>query len=238
MTESVVRCTSVTHTFGTGDLHVRALNGLDLAVRAGERVGLVGPPASGKSVLLRIVAGLDRPTSGIVTVGGSDLTALGRRGRRRHLRRTVGLVWREPERNLLPYLTAEENVALPMVLSGRRGRRRRRDRVAELLELVKVGQCRGHRPAELTGGEQQRVAIAAALANSPALLLADDPAGGLHRAEAHEMLAALEHAATVLGVAVMIATRDASVSEHVQRVVRIRNGRAVATESVDRAVRA
>jgi putative ABC transport system ATP-binding protein len=225
MTATLVRCEAVTRTFGTGDVQVRALRGLDLTVAAGESVALVGRPASGKSTLLRILAGLDRPTEGVVMVAGHDLTSMRRQARSRHLRRTVGILWREPTRNLLPYLTAQENVAVPMMLSGWRGRRRRQDRVRELLELVKVGQCRERRPDELTRSEQQRVAIATALANSPELLLADEPAGQLNRAEAHEALAAVEHAATVLDVTVIIASRDPSVAEHAQRVISIQDGR-------------
>lgn len=224
MTESVVRCESVVRMFRTGDVEVPALRGLDLTVAENAAVALVGPPAAGKSTLLTILAGLDRPSGGAATVAGHDLVTMGRRERLRYLRRTVGVVWPDPFRNLLPYLTVAQNVAVPMMLAGRRGRRRR-DRVDELLELLKVGHSRDHWVTDLTDGEKQRVAIATALANSPDLLLVDEPARWLHRAEAHEVLAAVAHANAVLGVTVIITSRDPTVAEHVQRTVLIRDGR-------------
>ncbi len=237
MSEPSIECAALVRTYASGTVSVPALRGLDLTVASGELVTVVGPPASGKSTLIGVLAGLDRPTSGLARVCGRDVTALGRRQRIRHLSRTVGIVWPDPARNLLPYLSAAENVAVPMMLAGWRGRRRRQERVSELLELVKAGHCRDHRPTELTIGEQQRVALATALANSPHVLLADDPARLLHRAEAHELVATVEHAHAVTGVTVLLTGRQAGPRELAGRTIRIQHGRAASLDVDSRAAR-
>src|ERR671915_1584093 len=155
-------------------------------------IAIVGASGSGKSTLLNILAGLDIPSAGRAVVAGYDLTGIGRRQRTRYRRRVVGFVWQQTARNLLPYLSAAENVELPMILDGRRGRRQR---ALELLDLVGLADRARHRPERLSGGEQQRVAIAVALANAPQVLLADEPTGELDTTTAAEVFTVLRAAA-------------------------------------------
>jgi ABC-type lipoprotein export system ATPase subunit len=207
-----------------GGIEVQALQGLDLLVSQGELAALVGASGSGKSTLMNILAGLDRPTAGSVRVDGHDLAALTAGQRLAYRRRTIGFIWQQTSRNLLPYLTAQQNVDLPMRLAGR-GARERRSRSADLLDLLGLADCHERRPDQLSGGEQQRVAIAVALANEPKVLLADEPTGELDTATAAEVFAALRTANAELGVTVLIVTHDPAVSAQVRRVIAIRDGR-------------
>jgi len=219
-----VLCQGLVRIFRTADVEVQALQGLDLELDAGDLVALVGASGSGKSTLLAILSGLDTPTAGAATVAGFDLTALSKRERVRYQREVVGFVWQQTSRNLLPYLTAAENVALPLLVTRtRRGARTRR--VEELLTLLGVAEWADHRPAELSGGQQQRVALAVALANQPKVLLADEPTGELDDATSDEVFAALRSVNAELGVTVLIVTHDPLVSEQVDRTVAIRDGR-------------
>jgi ABC-type lipoprotein export system ATPase subunit len=205
-------------------IEVQALQGLDLLIEEGELVAMVGASGSGKSTLMNILAGLDTPTAGRVRVAGRDLGALTARGRLGYRRRQVGFVWQQAARNLLPYLTARQNVATPMRLS-RTGRRERAQRTMELLDLLGVAHCADRTPARMSGGEQQRTAIATALANRPRLLLADEPTGELDSQTAQEVFAALQTANTELGATVLVVTHDPAVSAQVRRTVAIRDGR-------------
>jgi ABC-type lipoprotein export system ATPase subunit len=207
-----------------GGIEVQALQGLDLLMSEGELAALVGASGSGKSTLMNILAGLDRPTAGSVRVAGHDLAAMNAKQRLAYRRQTIGFIWQQTSRNLLPYLTAQQNVALPMRLAGR-GARERRSRSAELLDLLGLAGCHERRPDQLSGGEQQRVAIAVALANEPKVLLADEPTGELDTATAAEVFAALRTANAELGVTVLIVTHDPAVSAQVRRVIAIRDGR-------------
>jgi len=220
----VVFCQGLVRIFRTADVEVQALQGLDLALDDGELVAVVGASGSGKSTLLAILSGLDSPTAGRVDVAGHDLTAL--RGRRRvhYQRKVVGFVWQQTSRNLLPYLTAAENVALPMLVT-RAPSRERAERTQSLLDLLGVGHRHDHRPSEMSGGEQQRVALAVALANRPHVLLADEPTGELDEATSDEVFAAIRTANRELGVTVLIVTHDPLVSEQVDRTVAMRDGR-------------
>ncbi len=228
MSDPIIRCENLVRIYTVGPIEVVALQGLDLVVEAGEVVAVVGPSGSGKSTLLNILGGLDVPTAGRAIVAGHDLGRLSGRGRTAYRRRVVGHVWQQTSQNLLPYLTAEENVELPMVLDGRRDRRRR---ARELLELVGLADRAGHRPDELSGGEQQRVAVAVALANAPPVLLADEPTGELDSATAAEVFALLRRVNAELGTTIVIVTHDPLVSEQVRRTVAIRDGR-TATETL------
>ncbi len=214
-------CEDLVRIFSTEGVEVQALQGLTLYVEAGDMVAVVGASGSGKSTLLTILSGLDTPSAGRVSVDGVDLLTLKGRGRVEFQRHTVGFVWQQTSRNLLPYLTAAENVALPMVLAGRDPGAR----VDDLLRLLGVGHCRDRRPATMSGGEQQRVAIAVAVANSPRVLLADEPTGELDEATSAEVLETLRAVNRELGVTVLIVTHDPAVSEHVRRTVQIRDGR-------------
>ena len=203
---------------------MQALQGLDLLVGHGELTALVGASGSGKSTLINILAGLDAPTAGSVRVDGHDLAAMSARQRLAYRRHTVGFIWQQTARNLLPYLTAAQNVDLPMRLAGG-GRKARKARTAEVLEALAVGHCARRRPDQMSGGEQQRVAIAVAIANQPSLLLADEPTGELDSVTAQSVFGALKTANTDLGVTVLIVTHDQEVSSNVRRVIAIRDGR-------------
>ena len=222
--DALVVCDNLVRIYQTEAVEVQALQGLDLLVHEGEMVAIVGASGSGKSTLLSVLAGVDAPTAGAARVAEHDLLAMGRGERVRYRRHVVGLVRQQTGRNLVPYLTAAQMVDLPMTLAGV-GRGVRRQRVADLLDAVGVGHCADRRPAQLSGGEQQRVAICVALANEPRVLLADEPTGELDTATAAEVFGALRTANRELGVTVVVVTHDAAVSGQVERTVAIRDGR-------------
>lgn len=226
-------CEDLVRIYHTEGIEVQALQGLNLTVDPGDVVALVGASGSGKSTLLGILSGHDRPTGGRARVAGMDLLAMSQRQRVDYQRNIVGFVWQQTSRNLLPFLTAAENVALPMVIGGARDRDAR---VRELLALLGVEEQAGRLPKELSGGQQQRVAIATALANSPRVLLADEPTGELDEANSEAVLEVMRHAATQLGTTVLVVTHDPRVSEHVRRTIQIRDGR-TSTEVLRRTVR-
>ena len=221
---ALVACDRLVRIYQAEGIEVQALQGLDLVVARGELTALVGASGSGKSTLVNILAGLDTPTAGSVRVDGHDLGSMSARQRLTYRRATVGFIWQQTARNLLPYLTAAQNVDLPMTLAGK-GRRARRARTAELLEALGVAHCTRRRPDQMSGGEQQRVAIATADANEPALLLADEPTGELDSVTADSVFTALKAANAELGVTVLVVTHDTAVSANVRRVIAIRDGR-------------
>jgi ABC-type lipoprotein export system ATPase subunit len=225
---AVIACDSLVRIYSTAGIEVQALQGLDLLIEPGELTALVGASGSGKSTLLNILAGLDTPTAGRARVAGHDLLAMGTKERLDYRRETVGFLWQQTSRNLFAHLTAAENVALPMRLAAR-SRWLRKNRGAELLDTLGVGYCRDRMPAQMSGGEQQRVAIAVALANEPAVLLADEPTGELDTGTGEEVFAALRTANTDLGVTILVVTHDQQVSEQVRRTIAIRDGR-ISTE--------
>lgn len=220
--DAAIRCADLVRIFTADGVEVQALQGLTLSVESGELVAIVGASGSGKSTLLGILSGLDKPTAGQVSVAGRDLLALSTRERVDYRRRTVGFVWQQTSRNLLGYLTARENLALAMSLAKTPDRERRS---AHLLELLEVAHCADRRPSELSGGEQQRVAIAVGLANEPRVLLADEPTGELDEATSADVLEAMRGVNRELGVTTLIVTHDPTVSDHVARTVQIRDGR-------------
>ncbi len=221
---ALVLCENLVKIYKVADLEVVALQGLDLRVDCAEVIAIVGASGSGKSTLQNILGGVDTPTAGKAAVAGHDLTALRPRERTAYRRRVVGFVWQQTSRNLLPYLDVTQNVELPMLLDGLGGRSRRA-RTRELLELVGMSERAGERPEHLSGGEQQRVALAVALANEPQLLLADEPTGELDTASANELFSALRWLNEQLGVTVIVLTHDPLVSTQVSRTVQIRDGR-------------
>jgi ABC-type lipoprotein export system ATPase subunit len=227
-----IACDNLVKIYKVADLEVVALQGLDLLVEPGEMIAIVGASGSGKSTLLSILGGLDTPSAGRATVAGHDLTAMGRRERTAYRRRVIGFVWQQTARNLLPYLSAVENVELPMILDGR-DRRARRTRAHELLTLVGLEGRADHRPDRLSGGEQQRVAVAVALANQPEVLLADEPTGELDTDTSAEIFELIRQVNREVGTTVVIVTHDPLVSEQVQRTVAIRDGR-TSTETLRR----
>jgi putative ABC transport system ATP-binding protein len=222
---SEILCRDLVRIFATEGVEVQALQGLNLTVEPGELVAVVGASGSGKSTLLNILSGLDTPTGGSAVVAGTDLLTMSRRDRVHYQRHTVGFVWQQTSRNLLPYLTAAQNVRLPLELAGVGSRQERAARVAELLELLDVSDVAQRRPGEMSGGQQQRVAIAVAVANAPRVLLADEPTGELDEATSVEVLEALRSVNHATAVTTLVVTHDPAVSEHVARTVQIRDGR-------------
>ena len=227
-----ILCDNLVKIYKVADLEVVALQGLDLVVEAGELIAIVGASGSGKSTLQNILGAVDTPTAGRVEVAGLDLTSLSERERTMFRRRVVGFLWQQTSRNLLPYLTAAENIELPMTLDGV-GQKQRHERVQELLELVGLAHRARHRPDALSGGEQQRVAVAIALANDPTVLLADEPTGELDSESADHLFETLRTVNRELGVTVVVLTHDPRVSEQTQRVIEIRDGR-TASETLRR----
>ena len=220
--DALVVCDNLVRIYQSGSVEVQALQGLDLLVHEGEMVAVVGASGSGKSTLLGVLSGMDAPTAGRVRVGQWDLMAMPARERVVYRRRTVGFVWQQTSRNLLPYLTARQNVTLPITTVPRRQRRRRAD---ELLDLVGVGHVADRQPQEMSGGEQQRVAVATALANAPQLLLADEPTGELDTTTTQEVFETLRTVNREAGTTVVVVTHDPAVSSLVERTVAIRDGR-------------
>jgi ABC-type lipoprotein export system ATPase subunit len=221
---ALIVCDRVVRIYSGDGIEVQALQGLDLLVSEGELTAMVGASGSGKSTLMNILAGLDTPTAGKVRVAGHDLGMMGSRERLAYRRTVVGFIWQQASRNLLPYLTGRQNVVMPMSLSGA-GRRERRRRATRLLEVLGVAHCADRTPERMSGGEQQRTAIAAALANRPRVLLADEPTGELDTATAADVFAALQTANSELGVTILVVTHDPAVSSQVRRTVAIRDGR-------------
>jgi ABC-type lipoprotein export system ATPase subunit len=219
-----IACDDVFKIYKIADLEVVALRGLDLHVERGELMGIVGASGSGKTTLLNILAGLDQPSAGRVSVGGRDLLTMSEADMVEYRRSEVGFIWQQTGRNLIPYLDAVQNVELPMLLAGK-PRRQANDRAKELLEAVGLGHRLSHRPQELSGGEQQRVSIAVALANDPPLLLADEPTGELDSVGASAVFDLLSTLNRTLGVTVVIVTHDPAIAARVNRVVAIRDGR-------------
>ena len=219
-----VLCQDVFKIYKIADLEVVALRGLDLAVDEGEVVAIVGASGSGKSTLLNILAGYDAPSAGGVRVGSRDLLRMSGRETEEYRRSEVGFIWQQTSRNLFPYLTTLENVSLPMMLANAPGRERR-ERAEELLRLVGMGHRLSHTPEKLSGGEQQRVAIAVALANRPPLLLADEPTGELDDATAADILDLFGEVNRETGTTILIVTHDPDIAYKVGRVVMIRDGK-------------
>jgi ABC-type lipoprotein export system ATPase subunit len=217
-------CDNLVKIYKVADLEVVALQGLDLIVEQGELIAIVGASGSGKSTLMNILGGLDVPSAGKALVGGYDLLNMNANERTRYRRQVIGFVWQQTARNLLPYLSALENIELPMILDGM-PKSLRGARALELLELVGLADRAAHRPDRLSGGEQQRVAIAVALANAPQVILADEPTGELDTRTSTEIFGVLRSVSANLGVTVVVVTHDPLVSEQVNRTVAIRDGR-------------
>jgi putative ABC transport system ATP-binding protein len=229
-----ITCENLVKIFRVGDAEVLALQGLDMQIALGELMAIVGSSGSGKSTLMNILGGLDLPTAGRIVVDGHNLLKLSPAQLNDYRRSRVGFVWQQKSRNLIPYLTATENVELPMVLAGAAAADTRAW-ARDLLGLVGLQGRARHRPPQLSGGEQQRVAIAVALANRPRLLLADEPTGELDTATARAVLGVFRQLNQTLGITTVIVSHDREIGRHVDRVVAIRDGK-TSTERVRRAV--
>jgi putative ABC transport system ATP-binding protein len=232
--EPFIICDNLVKIYQVADLESVALQGLDLVVASGELLGIVGPSGSGKSTLMNILGGIDRPSAGRVWVDGQDLLKMSDAALNRYRRSKVGFVWQQGSRNLVPYLNALENVELPMTLAGQDGGGKRQQ-AKELLEAVGLAERRHHRLAQMSGGEQQRVAIAVALANNPILLLADEPTGEVDSATALTIYRTFQHLNREYGLTTLIVSHDPGIARHVDRVVAIRDGK-TATETVRQSV--
>lgn len=228
--EPFIICDNLVKIYKVADLEVVALQGLDLVIAPGELLGIVGASGSGKSSLMNILGGLDRPSAGRVWVDGNDLLKLSDAELNRYRQISVGFVWQQGARNLIPYLNAVENVELPMTLAGKTGGGKR-TYAEELLAAVGLAERRYHRLSELSGGEQQRVAIAVALANKPKMLLADEPTGEVDSATALTIYQTFQSLNRELGITTLIVSHDPGIAQHVNRVVAIRDGR-LAAETV------
>jgi len=221
---ALVVCDRVVRIYTGDGIEVQALQGLDLVVQRGELTALVGASGSGKSTLINILAGLDVPTAGTVKVAGRDIGALGQRERLDYRRRQVGFIWQQTSRNLLPYLTAAQNVAMALVNGqGWLPRRHRRAQVMAALEQVGIAHLAKNKPARLSGGEQQRVAVARALVRQPKVLLADEPTGALDTETGDHVIEVL-HEATTRGCVLVLVTHDWDHARRMGRVLRLDGG--------------
>lgn len=220
--EYMIRCENLVKIYKTSDVEAVALQGLDLDVKKGELMAIVGNSGSGKSTLLNMLGGLDRPSAGSLTVDGKNLLKFTDKDYMEYKRDTVGFVWQNNARNLVPYLTAVQNVELPMLLKGKKGRRAR---ALELLKKVGLEKRKNSRLDQMSGGEQQRVAIAIAMANDPKLLLADEPTGSVDTKTSAMILDIFKELNRSEGVTVVIVTHDLKLADHIDRVVAIRDGR-------------
>ena len=232
--EAFIVCDNLVKIYKIADLESVALQGLDLVVAPGELLGIVGPSGSGKSTLMNILGGIDRPSAGRVWVDGQDLLKMSDATLNRYRRSKVGFVWQQGSRNLVPYLSALENVELPMTLAGQAGHPKRQH-AQELLEAVGLAERQHHHLAQMSGGEQQRVAIAVALANSPILLLADEPTGEVDSVTALTIYETFRRLNREYGLTTLIVSHDPGIARHMDRVVAIRDGK-TATETVRQSV--
>lgn len=218
----MIECDNLVKIYKTSDLEVVALQGLDLAVRQGELMAIIGNSGSGKSTLLNMLGGLDKPSAGKLLVDGKELLKFDEKQLCEYKRSTVGFVWQNNARNLIPFLTAVENVELPMIVTNESDRRHR---AMELLEMTGITHRAKNKLSQLSGGEQQRVAIAIALANTPKILLADEPTGAVDSHTSMNILDLFRDINRALGITIVIVTHDMAISRKVDRVVSIRDGR-------------
>lgn len=228
--KKMIECEGLVKIYKTKDLEVMALQGLDLVVEEGELMAIIGNSGSGKSTFLNMIGGLDRPSAGRLMVDGRDLFKLSEKELVNYKHSTVGFVWQNNARNLLPYLTADENVKTPMMFRNM-SEKARNERSIELLEMVGMSHRRNNKLSQLSGGEQQRIAIAIALANNPKLLLADEPTGAVDVKTSFRILEVFKELNEQLGLTIVIVTHDRKFSKMVKRVVAIRDGK-TSSESI------
>lgn len=218
----IVSCDNLVRIYKTEETEVLALQGLDISIEQGELVAIIGASGSGKSTFLNILGGLDKPSAGNITVAGMDLSKLTDREMLIYKRNIVSFIWQNSARNLLPYLSAIENIVLPMEIIGKKPDY---NKARKLLELVGIGDKADSKLFTLSGGEQQRVAVAMALSNEPKILLADEPTGAVDNATANMILDLFRKINKELGVTIIIVTHDMKLSAKVDRVIKIRDGR-------------
>lgn len=217
----IIECDNLVKIYKTEDTEVLALQGLDLTIEQGELMAIIGNSGSGKSTFLNMIGGLDRPSAGRLIVDGKDLFKLNERELVDYKKRTVGFVWQNIGRNLLPYMSAWQNVEMPMLFGSEK---QKKQRALELLDVVGLAHKKDSRPAQLSGGEQQRVAIAVALANDPKILLADEPTGSVD-VKTGEYILDVFRKLNETGLTIVIVTHDRALSKKVHRVAAIRDGK-------------
>jgi putative ABC transport system ATP-binding protein len=217
----LIRIRGLAKTYRRGEQDIPVLLGIDLDVRAGDFVALMGPSGSGKSTLLNLVAGIDHPSGGTIQIAGTDIATLGDGALADWRARHVGFIFQFY--NLMPVLTAFENVELPLLLTTL-SPRQRRERVAQVLQLVQLTDRADHYPNELSGGQQQRVAIARAIVTDPTLIVADEPTGDLDRATGEEVLSLLERLVADLGKTIVMVTHDPKAAARAHRLVHLEKG--------------
>lgn len=220
--EYAIECENLVKIYKTDQIEVVALQGLDLQVKKGELVAIVGSSGSGKSTLLNMLGGLDKPSAGALRVGGRNLLKFTEEDYMIYKRNIVGFVWQNNARNLVPYLTAVQNVELPMLLQGQK---QRRERALELLDSVGLSHRINSRLDQMSGGEQQRVAIAISLANNPSILLADEPTGSVDTKTSDQILGVFKKLNKEKGITIVIVTHDLRLAKQIDRVIAIRDGR-------------
>lgn len=220
--EYAIECENLVKIYKTDQIEVVALQGLDLQVKKGELVAIVGSSGSGKSTLLNMLGGLDKPSAGALRVGGRNLLKFTEEDYMIYKRNIVGFVWQNNARNLVPYLTAVQNVELPMLLQGQK---QRRERALELLDAVGLSHRINSRLDQMSGGEQQRVAIAISLANNPSILLADEPTGSVYTKTSDQILGVFKKLNKEKGITIVIVTHDLRLAKQIDRVIAIRDGR-------------
>lgn len=222
MSEAIIQADNLVKIYKTKDIEVVALQGLDLTVEQGELMAIIGSSGSGKSTFLNMLGGLDRPSAGKLYVDKKNLFTMSEKELVNYKRSTVGFVWQNNGRNLLPYLTAYENIMMPMELNSFKEKRERADM---LLDMVGLTSKKNNKMQGMSGGEQQRIAIAIALANSPKVLLADEPTGSVDTRTSNYIFDIFKRLNQELGVTIVIVTHDVSLSKKVQRVAAIRDGK-------------
>ena len=221
-TEPIIECDGLVKIYKTKDIEVLALQGLDLTINRGELMAIIGNSGSGKSTFLNMIGGLDRPSAGRLIVDGKDLFKLGEKELVEYKKNTVGFVWQNNARNMMPYLTAIQNVQMPMLFGSIK---EKRERALELLELVGMEHKKNSKLSQLSGGEQQRIAIAIAIANDPKILLADEPTGSVDVNTGNYILDVFRRLNEERGLTIIIVTHDRLLSKKVNRVVSIRDGK-------------
>ncbi|MBQ8768732.1 MAG: ABC transporter ATP-binding protein [Oscillospiraceae bacterium] len=222
MPEPIIQCENLVKIYKIKDIEVLALQGLELQIDKGELMAIIGNSGSGKSTFLNMIGGLDRPSAGKLIVDGKDLFKLSEQELVAYKRNTVGFVWQNNARNLLPYLTAWQNVQMPMLFDSAK---KKKERALELLEMVGLSHRKDHRLDQMSGGEQLRVAIAIALANDPKILLADEPTGAVDAKTGAYILDMLRDINRNTDLTVVIVTHDQMLAKKVNRVVTIRDGK-------------
>mgnify|MGYP001852001532 FL=1 len=226
-TGEILRVENLTRIYGVGENAVRALDGVSFSVHKGEFVAVIGASGSGKSTLLHLLGGVDRPTSGKVFVGGVDVYAQNEDELAVFRRRKVGLIYQFY--NLIPVLTVEENITLPVLMDGRKVNK---DRLKNLLRILKMEKRRNHLPGQLSGGQQQRVSIGRALMNAPAVLLADEPTGNLDSENSRQIVELLKYSNRTYDQTMVVITHDEDIALQADRVIALADGRIVKYEVI------